>query len=92
MDYTFYNQNYCSHQIIFKEYYKQVEQFDEMRKKEEKARAVRQQIIADMHNSNDNKYNNNSNNRHNNRTNMKQPSSAVSATNKNKFVSLSVIL
>ena len=58
-----------------------------MRKKEEKARAVRQQIIADMHNTNYSKYNNTSNSRNNNRANMKQPSSAVHTTNKSKFVS-----
>jgi hypothetical protein len=40
--------------FIFKEYEKQVEEFDEMRKKEDKARAVRQQIIADMHRKSDN--------------------------------------
>uniref|UniRef100_A0A7M5XME1 Uncharacterized protein n=2 Tax=Clytia hemisphaerica TaxID=252671 RepID=A0A7M5XME1_9CNID len=36
------------------EYKKQVDQFEEVKKKEEKARQVRQQIIADMHKKSDN--------------------------------------
>ena len=39
---------------ILQEYKKQVDQFEEMKKKEEKARQVRQQIIADMHKKSEN--------------------------------------
>ena len=64
-----------------------------MKKKEEKARAIRQQIIADMHNTNNNNNNTNNttrntntNNNSNNKVNLKQHPSASATTKKGKFV------